>query len=46
MTIVLVVVGFVSFVVLMSYLARGSDYEDPMLEPLNNPNIRIAQDSA
>ena len=23
-----------------SYLGRGGGYEDPMLDPLNNPNIR------
>ena len=37
-------VGFVTFVVIMSYLGRGGDYNDPMLEPLNNPNIHVGVD--
>lgn len=42
---ILVFLAFVTFVALMSYLSRSSDYADPMLEPLNNPNIRIGVDS-
>ncbi len=41
----LLFVGFVTFLALMSYLSKGSgDYSDPMLDPLNNPNIRVGSD--
>lgn len=32
---------FVTFLVIMSYWSRGADYSDPMLEPMNNPNIHV-----
>ena len=45
MVALLIFLGFVTFVALLSYLSRSSDYSDPMLEPMNNPNIRIGVDS-
>ncbi len=37
--------GFLTFLMLMSYLAGGSrGYDDPMLEPMNNPNIHVGID--
>lgn len=39
----LAVLAFVTFVVVMSYLGRGGA-DDPMLEPLNNPNIHVGAD--
>ena len=41
MIIGILALAFVTFVVLMSYLSRGGDYTDPMLEPMNNPNIHV-----
>ena len=35
---------FVTFIALLSYLSRGGSYSDPMLEPLNNPNIHVGSD--
>ena len=44
MTALIGFVAFVTVVVVMSYLGRGGDYSDPMLEPLNNPNIHVGVD--
>ena len=41
---VLVGLGFITLIVILSYLARSEDYTDPMLEPMNNPNIRVGSD--
>ncbi len=32
---------FLTLMVVMNYLSRSGDYEDPMLEPMNNPNIHV-----
>jgi len=40
----LVIIGFIAVLTLfalLSYLSRGGDYDDPMLDPMNNPNIRV-----
>ena len=44
MTAVLAVLAFLTFIVVMSYLGRRGDYSDPMLEPMNNPNIHVGID--
>eukprot|EP00095_Tigriopus_kingsejongensis_P000476 maker-scaffold1054_size66621-snap-gene-0.13 protein:Tk00476 transcript:maker-scaffold1054_size66621-snap-gene-0.13-mRNA-1 annotation:"zinc finger 1" len=36
---------FVTFLALMSYLSRRAGYDDPMLEPMNNPNIHVGVES-
>jgi hypothetical protein len=39
----LVFLGFVTLIVVLHYFGRSNDEynEDPMLDPLNNPNIRV-----
>jgi hypothetical protein len=41
MLVILAVIGVLTLFALLSYLSRGGDYDDPMLDPLNNPNIRV-----
>ena len=35
---------FLTFLMLMSYMSGSRGYEDPMLEPMNNPNIHVGVD--
>jgi hypothetical protein len=37
--------GFVTLVYLFSLFGRSEGYNDPMLDPMNNPNIRVGADS-
>ena len=39
----LITVAFLTLVMVFNYLGR-SGRDDPMLDPMNNPNIRIAAD--
>jgi flagellar basal body-associated protein FliL len=41
MLILLVVLGLGTLVMIFSYLGRGGA-DDPLLDPMNNPNIRVA----
>ncbi len=41
MVVLLLLFAFLTFLMLMSYIAGSRNYEDPMLEPLNNPNIHV-----
>lgn len=45
MIMVLLFFVFVTFLALMSYLSRRAGNEDPMLEPMNNPNIHVGIES-
>lgn len=36
---------FVTLVALFSFFGRSGDYNDPMLDPMNNPNIRVGVES-
>lgn len=40
----LAIIAVCSILVLLSYFGRNSSYEDPMLDPFNNPNIRVEQE--
>jgi len=40
MLILTIVIALLTLAAIFSYLGRGS-YDDPMLDPLNNPNIRV-----
>ncbi|XP_050709844.1 zinc finger protein-like 1 [Eriocheir sinensis] len=42
MVILLVVLGCLTLFVVLSYFSRGASDDDPMLDPFNNPNIRVA----
>eukprot|EP00088_Acartia_fossae_P070998 TRINITY_DN9644_c0_g1_i2.p1 TRINITY_DN9644_c0_g1~~TRINITY_DN9644_c0_g1_i2.p1 ORF type:complete len:320 (-),score=47.15 TRINITY_DN9644_c0_g1_i2:213-1172(-) len=41
MMVILAVIGILTLFAILSYLSRGGDYDDPMLDPMNNPNIRV-----
>ena len=41
MLVVLVILGLGTLVMIFSYLGRGGA-DDPLLDPMNNPNIRVA----
>jgi len=41
MLLILAFLGVLTLFALLSYLSRGEDYDDPMLDPMNNPNIRV-----
>ncbi|XP_064086292.1 zinc finger protein-like 1 isoform X1 [Macrobrachium nipponense] len=41
MIILLVLLGIVTIIVVLSYFARGASDDDPLLDPFNNPNIRV-----
>ena len=41
MLILLVILGLGTLVMIFSYLGRGGA-DDPLLDPMNNPNIRVA----
>ena len=38
---VVIAIGFLTLVMVFNYLGRNGR-EDPMLDPMNNPNIRVA----
>ena len=38
---VVIAIGFLTLVMVFNYLGRNGS-EDPMLDPMNNPNIRVA----
>jgi len=38
---IVIAIGFLTLVIIFNYLGRGGR-EDPMLDPMNNPNIRVA----
>jgi len=44
MTALLVIIAVATFVAVLSYLAGDRSGGDPMLEPMNNPNIRVGAD--
>ncbi|XP_068243491.1 zinc finger protein-like 1 [Palaemon carinicauda] len=41
MIVLLVLLGIITILVVLSYFARGASDDDPLLDPFNNPNIRI-----
>ncbi len=41
MTGLILLLVFLTLLTLMSYLSGGRSYDDPMLEPMNNPNIHV-----
>ncbi|RXG69135.1 Zinc finger protein-like 1-like protein [Armadillidium vulgare] len=43
MTILLIIIAVCTVIALLSYLGRSASNEDPMLDPFNNPNIRIEE---
>ena len=44
MVLLLGVIGFITFVVIMSKLGRDSAENDPLLDPMGNPNIRVREE--
>jgi hypothetical protein len=44
MMMMLLVVVVLTVIAIFSYLSKMGDYTDPLLEPLNNPNIRVADE--
>ena len=40
---VVIAIGFLTLIMIFNYLGR-SGRDDPMLDPMNNPNIRVAED--
>ncbi|KAK7024358.1 Zinc finger protein-like 1 [Halocaridina rubra] len=41
MIVILVVLGVITIIVVLSYFGHGASDDDPLLDPFNNPNIRI-----
>ena len=40
---VVITIAFLTLIMIFNYLGR-SGRDDPMLDPMNNPNIRVAED--
>lgn len=41
MLLIIAIIAVFTLFALLSYLTSSGDYDDPMLDPMNNPNIRV-----
>jgi len=45
MAAILLIIGLLTLIMIFSWLGRISTADDPSLDPLQNPNIRIAKEN-
>jgi len=46
MAAILLIIGLLTLIMIFSWLGRISTADDPSFDPLQNPNIRIAQQNS